>query len=568
MARRIRWQILTTLICGAIVLGLISHLALATTAQGDPTQGGTYREGLVGQVNSLNPLRGTQQTTAEADLTALIFEGLTRVETTGVVAPTLASGWQISPDQRTYTVTLRPDVRWHDGVPFSADDVVWTISWIQSDMFDGDPALAALWRNIRLTPIDTMTLRFDLPAPFAPFPSQMAVPITPAHILRAADPAARAAWAERPVGTGAYRLADRQPTQLTLTAVENYRPGTASVDPLPQPNLDTLEFWLYPTLQDAQAALSRDTVDALTYNVTERGELPLPVGYERVRAPLADYIVLTYNLRQPLLQEQNLRQALSYAVDPQAVIAQALNGLAVPLTTPILPSSWAHAAGLTPYVDDAEHSRASSLLDKVGWERDGAAFRQRNGSTLHFTLITGDTDERQAVANVVADQLATVGISTTVEPLSASELDQRLSQHDFDLAIHGWSNLGSDPDVYELWHSSQVNAANVAGLADPTIDELLVQGRQTSDLETRSEIYQQFQERWLALAPAVMLYQPLLEEQFAPSIQVLGLSADVSQSEVLYRPADRFRRLANWYQVNTRQIRSDLRQNPVIQRPR
>ena len=537
---------------------------LATTAQGEATTGGTYREALIGTATNFNPLRGSLQTRAEADVSSLLFDGLTRVETTGSVIPDLAERWQVDPLGLVYTVTLRPEIRWHDNVPFSADDVIWTIDWLKDATFTGDPLLTAAWQNIAVTSVTSQVVRFNLPGPYAPFLNQLALPILPAHVLKNATPEQRATWDANPIGTGVYKLESVTPTEITLVT----NPLRRINDQAGQPNLERLTFKLYPTIDDAHMALRRSQVDALSYNVTERPELATPAGFNQTRAPLADYVVLTFNLRDVVLGDVKVRQAMSYAVDAQALINQALGGKAIPLTTPILPSSWAWNENIPAYVDDANHSRAIELLDAAGWKRESDGFRYKAGQLLTFELLTSNAPERITVGTFIQQQLATVGISTTLTPLPADALQNRLLNHDFTLAIHGWSNLGSDPDVYELWHSSQVNAANFAGLSDQTIDDVLVQARQTDDIEERKELYDEFQARWLALAPSVMLYQPLLEQQTAPSIQTLGLAAQASQSEVLYRPSDRFRRVANWYQVTTRQVAPNIRRNPTSQRPR
>ncbi|WP_054534694.1 peptide ABC transporter substrate-binding protein [Herpetosiphon geysericola] len=564
MVRRIRWQIGATLVCASLILLLLAHLALATTAGGEAGVGGVYREALVGEVNDLNPLRGSAQTRAEADLSGLLFEGLTRVEATGVVVPDLAENWQVSSNNLVYTMTLRNDVRWHDATPFSANDVIWTIDWIKSPQFNGDPSLKLAWQNIAVTALNPQTVRFNLPVAFAPFLNQLTVPMLPSHLLRNATPEQWQAWNQQPIGTGSFRFGQRDGNLIELVANADYRPNI----PNSRPNLERLEFRLYPTMEAAHEALRRDTVDAFTYDVTEQGELPLPVGYRRVRAPLADYVVLTINLRRPPLDDLRVRQAIDYAVDPNSLIADVLQNRALPLTSPILPSSWAVADELTGYIDDPEQSRANGLLDQAGWQRDEQGWRRKAGQLLRFELVSANSPERSAIAERIQAQLATVGVSTSLQLVPSSNLQDTLSQHTFDLAIHGWSNLGSDPDVYELWHSSQVNAANFAGLEDPAIDDLLVRARQTTNQETRRELYAEFQAKWLALAPSVMLYQPLLEQQVAPSIEVLGLAPINQQAEVLYRYSDRFRRIANWYQVTTRQVLPNFRNEPQNERPR
>lgn len=564
MVRRIRWQIGATLVCASLVLLLLAHLALATTAGGEAGVGGVYREALVGEVNDLNPLRGSAQTRAEADLSALLFEGLTRVEATGVVVPDLAENWQVSSNNLVYTMTLRTDVRWHDATPFSANDVIWTIDWIKSPQFNGDPSLKLAWQNIAVTALNPQTVRFNLPVAFAPFLNQLTVPILPAHLLRNATPDQWQAWNQQPVGTGSFRFGKRDDNLIELLANTDYRPNI----PNSRPNLERLEFRLYSTMEAAHEALRRDLVDAFAYDVTEQGELSLPIGYRRVRAPLADYVVLTINLRRPPLDDLRVRQAIDYAVDPTTLINEVLQNRALPLNSPILPSSWAVAEGLTGYIDDAEQSRANGLLDQAGWQRDDQGWRRKAGQLLRFDLVSANSPERSAIAERIQAQLATVGISSSLQLVPSSNLQDTLSQHTFDLAIHGWSNLGSDPDVYELWHSSQVNAANFAGLEDPAIDDLLVRARQTTSQETRRELYAEFQAKWLALAPSVMLYQPLLEQQVVPSIEVLGLAPINQQAEVLYRHSDRFRRIANWYQVSTRQVLPNFRNEPQNERPR
>ncbi|HYF63937.1 MAG TPA: ABC transporter substrate-binding protein, partial [Herpetosiphonaceae bacterium] len=368
--------------CSALILTLLGHLALSTAAQGDPTSGGTYREALVGQVLDLNPLRGASQTRAEADITPLLFEGLTRVETTGMVAPALASSWEISPDETIYTVTLRPDVRWHDGAPFTSEDVVWTTEWLVDAAFNGDPALASPWQNVAVIALDDLTLRFALPTPFAPFLSQLALPILPQHLLKDATPEQWLAWSRAPIGTGPFKLQSLRPDTVELAANDGY---TTSAGMTP-PNLRTVAFRLYPSLEEAHMALRRGAVDALAYDVTALPELPLPKDYLRIRAPLADYAVLTFNLRETLLDDERIRQAISYAIDKDALVENALGGRAIPLQTPILPSSWAWADDLTPYVDDANHSRAISLLSDSGWQTVTDGVRSKAGQPLHFSL--------------------------------------------------------------------------------------------------------------------------------------------------------------------------------------
>jgi peptide/nickel transport system substrate-binding protein len=134
-----------------------------------------------------------------------------------------------------------------------------------------------------------------------------------------------------------------------------------------------------------------------------------------------------------------------------------------------------------------------------------------------------------------------------------------LRDHAFDLALHGWTRLGPDPDVFELWHSSQAaDGANYAGLDDPQIDEALADGRAASDYAARARSYAVFQRRWIELAPSITLYQPLYSYVARSSVGLPDFQQPGGPA-LLFGPADRFRAVGRWYVNSEREIRGDLR---------
>lgn len=560
MARRIRWQIVVAVLSSLVIVVLLGHLALATADEGGPEAGGTYIEALVGVPQRINPIRASLANQPEADLSGLIFEGLTRAAPDGRPLAALAESWEQSADGQVYTFTLRTNVVWHDGHPFGPADVVFTYQALADPELTEDPALQSFWHNVLVDQLDSRRVRFRLAAPFAPFLNQTTVGILPAHLLKDRGPEVWKNFERQPIGTGPYRLVEITESQAILKVNADY------YDPV-APYLDQIIFRFYPSLAEAHAALVRNEAHGLGYNVTEIGELSLPPRFERFRAPLAGYTLLSFNLRQPLLSDLNVRQALAFGLDKDQLIKHALKGLALRLDLPILNSSWGGAPSLGWYPPAADEARR--LLAAAGWQPGPDGILRKDGQPLHLPLLTTAAQDRIAAAQEIARQWRVLGILVEIQQVNADELRQRLTQHDFTIALHGWARLGSDPDIYEFWHSSQVEANNVAGLVDEELDRLLASARRIARLEDRAALYRQALKRWSDLAPSIMLYQPLYEQMVASEVNLVGLTRKGIDAPVLYSPEDRFRFLTTgWYLSKSRKIRTDLRNTLEEQRPR
>lgn len=563
MARRIRWQILIATASSLLVLGLMGYLALTTAAVARPLAGGTYVEGLTGAPQQLNPLvTDVARDLAAVDIQALLFEGLMGTGADGLPEPALAQSVEVNDAGTVYTFTLRPDVTWHDGVPLNVDDVLFTLRAVQGRGFAGDPAASEIWRNVLIDRVDERNVRCTLSAPFAPFLSRATFPILPAHVLRDIPPEQwpSSSFSRNPVGSGPYRLAELTAEHAVLTANPRYYGG--------RPFINTIELRFFANSQTALAALTRGEIMGLGFlSTSDVGQGNLPRGAVRHAIPLDSYTVLTFNLRDGPLADQELRRALARGLDKNGLIARALGGQAEPLDTPILPGWWAAAQDVIWYPYD--QARAADTLTSLGYTPQGDGMRARDGQPLALSLITDATAERVAVAQEIARQWGAIGVKVEVEQLDGTVLQQRLSDHNFTLALHGWRRLGPDPDVFELWHSSQASRGdNYAGLHDDQIDDLLASARRDMDIPSRSASYAAFQRRWVELAPSITLYQPLFV--YGTSDQLGGLnfdssdgaSAAIASNALLIGREDRFRKVSRWFLESAREIRGDLRQSP------
>jgi peptide/nickel transport system substrate-binding protein len=557
MARRIRWQIVIAVVSTLLVVVLLGQLALATTAVSQPLTGGVYVEGVPGLPQQIvPPLNDPLSDPSGRDIAALLFDGLTRIGPDGLPAPALAESWQTDQDGSVYIFRLREDVTWHDGESFDADDVVFTIRSIQSPEFNGNPALANFWENVLVDRIDDYTVRFSLEAPYAPFPSAAMVKLLPEHVLSEVpvEEWAESSFAEQPVGTGPYLLDDLTTERAVLVANRDYFDSRPFIDRFELRFIESPQATL-PLLADGELR----ALGASSTRAPELAQVDMPANVRRVSMPMDEYVVLTFNTREMPLSSLALRRALAHGLDKSALVEQVMDGQVVRVDNPILPGWWAFDPTIGWYGYNLE--TAAQTLDELGYERTESGIRERNGRLLSLPLITDSDPARLAAAREVARQWSMLGVEVEVEELDRDTLRERLQERDFMLALHGWARLGPDPDVFELWHSSQADEGlNYAGLMDETIDEVLEQGRIDQEIAARNEHYATFQRRWVELAPSITLYQPIYTFAVDEDVDGIGFEpGQIASGFILIGREDRYRHVTRWFVNSSREIRGTLR---------
>ena len=557
--RRVRWwalwlasSLLVVLVSGILVLWRLhlpprsassmtpirSELVLPSpSAEPAQIEGGTFRKGIIGRIETLNPLLA--DSTAEAAVSVLVFEGLVWVDGSGVPQPALAERWTMSDDGLEYTFFLRPDAQWHDGEPVTARDVLFTIRLLQDPRFPGTETMANFWRTVTVEVVDAESVRFRLPEPYAPFPTYLSLPILPEHVLAGTvvSDLLRSRFESQPIGSGPYRVVrvDRERGVIELARHESYR--------RPTPLFERVELHFFESVDEALAAFRRgdlDAVDLVPWGAL--GDPKLMGSRVRIYAPLlAGYTALFLNSQAQFFADVRVRQALSLAIDRVQLVRDVLNNWAEPGNGPIPPASWAHQAQEYRF----DRAAALSLLREAGWEdRNGDGVLDKEGLTFRFTLLTNvDDPQRVAVAQALGQQLAEIGISVTVQPVAAATLQRQLLNREYTAAVFGWMSLTGDPDMFEFWHSSQAEeGANIAGFRSRTIDVLLEKARQVSDQDERRSLYVELQRLFAEYVPAIVLYYP--RYCFVMSDRIGGVDA-----APLIRPEDHLRQLPRWYRI-------------------
>lgn len=542
--KHIRWQLLITVVGIAILSVLLSYLALNTRSVERPTFGGTYIEGMVGRLNTLNPIL-SQFGDNDRDVAALIFNGLTRADEDGTLKPDLAARWNISPDGLMYTFTLRTDVYWHDGDPFDADDVLYTVRAIQDPATKASPDLAAFWRTVAITATDSATIRFQLTQPYAPFLDYTTIGILPAHLLREIPLAELSthAFNRRPVGTGPFSIAELTAGQILLESNPRYH-GT-------RPYLARILFKFFPDYDAVFAAYARGEIEGIARVLPAYlPRLRALNRLEQYNARLAGYSLIYLNFSKPAFQDKSVRQALLFAIDRARIISDTLQGQGILASSPIVPGTWAFDNTIPQYPFDPE--KAKTILDAAGWKDAGDGIRKKGTDLLSFVLTTNDDPTRVAMANEIAKNWQAIGVKATVQSVPVGTLVQNvLRPRQFDAVLYDWRTLSNDPDQYENWHELQIPGTSTAGQnyggwKDRDISEVLETARKTNDQIKRAELYRKFQELFYDRVPALILYYPVYT--YAVDERVRGI-----QLAPLLTPSDRFRSIARWY-VKTQRV--------------
>ena len=424
--------------------------------------------------------------TVSAEIAGLVFNGLVKYDQNLEITGDLAESWDIVDEGLGIVFHLRKNVKWQDGVPFTAKDVEFTyrrlIDPAVPTPYSGDFKKVTDFRII-----DPYTFKVSYSEPFVPALASWGMSVMPAHLLEGknlmTDPFGRA-----PVGTGPYvfREWDAQ-EKIELTENPDYfehAPYIGRFIYRVMPDADTM-FLELMTGEIDNMALSPLQYTRLTDTPRFQRQ------YKKFKYPSFTYTYMGYNLSDPLFSDARVRKAIDYAVDKQEIIEGVFLGQGRPLTGPILPDSWAYDKNIKPREYDRQ--KAEALLKETGWaDTDKDGWLDRNGRTFEFTLLTNlGNNMRIDTAQIVQRRLKDVGIKMNIRVLEwAVFINEFINKKRFEAVLLGWS-LTPDPDCYDIWHSSKTAPGefNFLGYSNREADRLMEEGRRTFDRAERARIY-------------------------------------------------------------------------------
>jgi len=462
----------------------------------------TITIGFLSDAKRLLPLLASDS--ASGEISGHIFNGLTKYDKDIKIIGDLAESWDISPDGLKITFHLRKGVKWHDGVEFTSDDVVFTYKTVTS------PKIPTPYSSIygpveKVEAFGKYTVRVTYKEPYAPALESWGMGIIPRHVLEGKDLTSPEVN-RNPIGTGPYKLKEWITGQkIVLEAFDDYFEG--------RPNIDKFIARIIPDTATMFLELKFGGIDFMgltppQYKLQAQTDF-FKSYFQKFRYPSFGYTYLGYNLLNPLFSDKRVRQAIAYAINKKELIAGVLLSYGTPCTGPFPPESWA----FNPDVKDYEYNldKAIKLLSDAGWRKNAEGLLEKDGKKFSFTVLVNQGNEaRLKIAQIIKEQLKKVGIEMNIKVLEwQAMLHEFIDKKRFEAVIMGWA-LSRDPDIYDIWHSSKTKEGefNFISYKNEEVDRLLIQGRQTFDMEKRKKIYHRIHEILAEEQPYTFLYVP------------------------------------------------------------
>ncbi|PIV90898.1 hypothetical protein COW46_00075 [Candidatus Gracilibacteria bacterium CG17_big_fil_post_rev_8_21_14_2_50_48_13] len=607
-----------------IATGLLGYVYYQANSYEQPIPGGTFREGIVGNISTINPLFA-QLNPAEPDVVALVYSGLTKYDPKQKkIVPDLAT-FQASNDYKEFVFRLHPDAKWHDGTPVTADDVVFTYSLLMDPEFS-NALLKSAFEGVKVTKVDEKTVQFKLPTSYVFFPTATMLGILPKHIWEKvpvakmkSDPAGL-----KPIGSGPFKIEEGFSSNadgaqiVTLVRNDEYYAAT--------PYLDRIILQFYPTFE--QVLANKTSLVAMKRVPFEnQADVQAMQRFDLYEIDEPRYYAAYLNVENETLVNVKTRMGLSLAVNREELISP--YPFLREVNSPFPDSnddSWK-----TQYFPD----RAQGSLFDAGWKMptdeqvaakkvglwkqylSGTTMREGRTSGSGVTLESGSgsslpeikadevTEEmtKEAVLDgrLVYDILAeykryrvnakgetfvlrmvtlsspsyltettrriaeawnNIGVKTEVSEVEPDELRSIVKSRDYDVMIIG-QDLGYDADIFPYWHSSaaKLSGLNLSNFKNSTLDKILESMRKPSADLTEDELMKNRQSQIEQIAS-------LLHEEI-PAIflfqQKNYFAVDKKIKNVyiqnLVTPKDRFAYADTWYESSGKQLRDVSVQN-------
>lgn len=477
--------------------------AVVPASSAIPAFGDSLVEGTIGEASTLIPLLATDS--ASHAVAGQIYNGLVKYDKNLNIVGDLAESFDISKDGLTIAFHLRRGVKWHDGAPLTARDVLYTY---QVTIDPKTPtAYAEDFKQVKsIAAPDSYTIRVTYDSPFAPALASWGVSILPAHLLEGKD-ITTSPLARKPIGTGPYRFKEWVSGQkIVLEANNNYFEG--------RPYIDRFIYRIIPDSSTMYMELKAGTIDLMTLTPVQYARQTAAKSFtsrfNKYRYPSSSYLYMGYNLRHPLFGDKRIRQAMTAAINKDELIQGVLFGMGQRSVGPIVPGRWAYNTALKDIGYDPQ--RAAELLAEAGWkEKNDDGILVKNGKPFKFTILTNQgNQQRLMTAQIIQQRLRQVGIDVKIRVVEwAAFLKEFVNKGNFEVVLLAWS-ISQDPDMYDIWHSSKNKPGelNFIGFNNTEVDRLLIEGRSTFDIEKRKKAYFRIQEILADEQPYTFLYVP------------------------------------------------------------
>lgn len=468
----------------------------------------------------------------DENVTNVIFSRLIDWDSHGNLVPGLAESWTVSPDGKTYTIKLRPNLTFSDGSPLSAEDVAFTLSVLYDPKYDGDIDITQA--NILggaeykagtadsvsgLKVIDPLTIQVTTTQPGATTLSKIGGPVLSKAYYGKEYQRGNLGYLRtlhgKPLGNGPYVYEKYIPGQeIRFHANTHFYRGTP-----PTPRFiyritnPSTNFQLFQT--------GETDYDAFTSRPDDIEQLQL-LGFANINLyGSSDYSEVEFNVRRPALQDAKVRQALIYGLDRQKLIDVVYQGYGKVAIEPIAPISWAYnPEGVNPYKYDK--AQAEKLLDEAGWKPGPDGIRVKDGKRLELTLLASKKVLNDALIPIAKENWKQIGVVLKPQVVDFNALMAQRKSGNYDLASFSTSTLNDPHDGVWDFYSTETKES---GYNNPQVDKLIDAGNAELDVEKRKPIYHQLYKVLADDPPVILLgYRQILS---ASSARVTGFKPDI-----------------------------------------
>ena len=424
---------------------------------------------------NLDPRVGLDAQSERID--SLLFDDLLTRDDHLNVHPQLAESWEI-PDPETYIFHLRKGVTFHDGRSLTSRDVKWTFDSLLQGKIRSTKAAAYRFVD-RIDAPDDYTVVFRMKQPFATLLwnlSDGAIGIVPYGSGNEVT--------EHPIGSGPFRFVSaEQDKEVVIERSPNYWGE--------KPLMKTVRFAVVPDTTTRALELRKGSADIAMGNALT-GDLVVALKSERnleiMGGPGTVLSYLALNMRDPILKNQRVRQAIAYAIDRQPLIHYLLRDFGRPAYSVLPPESWAYDGDVPHY--DHNPDLARQLLEQAGYP-------EINGVRFHLTMKTSTEESTRLIAAVLQQQLREVGIALDIRTFEFATFFADVTRGAYQVHSLRWVGGNEDPDIFEyVFHSDKFppNGANRTFYSNPRMDLLIDQARSEMDQDVRKELYGEIQE--------------------------------------------------------------------------
>ena len=439
----------------------------------------------------------------------------------GSITEGLATEWSTDDSGTVWTYTIRPNMKWSDGQPLTANDVVWTYTQMMEneDMAVANGSLVENFAKVEAP--DDGTVVITLKKAQANNPGQE-IPVVPEHVWSKIDKPGEFKNDKNTVGSGPFQLVSYEANKsVTLKANPNFWRG--------KPKLDGIQYRYY-TNSDAQVqAIRSGEVDMITglspeqFTAIKGAEgVELNDGNGRrfnsisINSGLADAKGKEFGTGNEALKDKRVRQAIRAGIDLETLRKQVMQDYAQPATSfiPAIYSTWALPAD-SPVISGYDVEKAKSLLDEAGWKPGSDGIREKDGKKLELRFLTdASAPIEQNTAKFLQPWMKEIGIQLKNESSDADTVSERSTKGDYDMYFSGWS-INPDPD-YQLSINTCGNRPDAEGnggttqdgYCNPEFDKLYQAQHVELDQGKRAELVKQELAMNYEDTPSIVLWYP------------------------------------------------------------